>query len=81
MVNYGEISMLWVDYTIEQAGPHFKINGDWDKEVMKKGLFKPGDVFIVNEQGWLIKSNGVPELFHKYEQQGSEIECTNTEQK
>ena len=40
--------MLWIDYTIEQSGPHFKIKGDWDKEVMKKGLFKPGDIFIVN---------------------------------
>jgi hypothetical protein len=73
--------MLWIDYTIEQSGPHFKIKGDWDKEVMKKGLFKPGDIFIVNEQGWLIKSNGIPELFHSFEQQESKIECTNTEQK
>jgi|TARA_B110000444_G_scaffold256596_2_gene293254 hypothetical protein len=56
--------MMWVDYTIDQAGPHFKVNGDWPGEVMgvqKDGtpkenwLYKPGDRFIVNESGWLCK--------------------------
>lgn len=55
---------MWVDYTIDQAGPHFKVNGDWPGEVMgvqKDGtpkenwLYKPGDRFIVNESGWLCK--------------------------
>lgn len=58
--------MLWVDYTISQAGENFKVEGDWPGEVMgvsnKKGdkqkenyLYQPGDIFIVNEDGWLVK--------------------------
>jgi len=55
--------MIWVDYTVEQVGKHFRIKGDWDGEVMGKGkdgsdkdhyLYKPGDRFIVNEGGWLV---------------------------
>jgi hypothetical protein len=58
--------MMWVDYTIDQAGPHFTIKGDWPGEVwgLKEDgterehyLYKPGDVFKVNEKGWLIKQN------------------------
>tara|TARA_A100001015_G_scaffold320882_1_gene448958 strand:- start:1426 stop:1629 length:204 start_codon:yes stop_codon:yes gene_type:complete len=56
--------MMWVDYTIDQAGPNFKVNGDWPGEVMgvqqdgtakDHWLYKPGDRFIVNEAGWLMK--------------------------
>ena len=56
--------MIWVDYTVEQAGPNFRVKGDWDGEVMGKqkdgtdkgyALYKPGDRFIVNESGWLCK--------------------------
>lgn len=56
--------MMWVDYTIEQAGKNFRIAGDWFGEVMgitKEGkqndhyLYKPGDVFVVNQNGWLVK--------------------------
>ena len=58
--------MMWVDYTINSipGGKGFKIMGDWDGEVMGKQkdgsdkgyhLYKPGDVFVVNEHGWLIK--------------------------
>jgi len=56
--------MIWIDYTIEQAGPNFKIKGDWEGEVMgvaqdgsekENHLYKPGDRFIVNEHGWLVK--------------------------
>jgi hypothetical protein len=56
--------MIWVDYTVEQAGKNFRISGDWPGEVMGKQkdgsdkdhyLYKPGDVFVVNEHGWLIK--------------------------
>tara|TARA_X000000950_G_scaffold163459_1_gene199824 strand:+ start:2844 stop:3044 length:201 start_codon:yes stop_codon:yes gene_type:complete len=55
---------MWVDYTIDQAGPNFKVNGDWPGEVMgvqqdgtakDHWLYKPGDRFIVNEAGWLMK--------------------------
>ena len=41
-----EKTMMWVDYAIDQAGPNFTVKGDW-----------PGDVFVVNESGWLIKQN------------------------
>ena len=65
-----------MDYTIEQAGPHFRVKGEWDGEVMginKDGskkdywLYKPGDVFIVNEGGWLVKSDEVNALLLKHE--------------
>jgi hypothetical protein len=58
--------MIWMDYTVEQAGPHFRIKGDWEGEVMGIGrdgtpkesmLYKPGDVFVVNEHGWLMKKD------------------------
>jgi hypothetical protein len=72
--------MMWVDYTINQAGPHFKVLGDWEGEVMgvsKDGtpkdhfLYKPGDVFIVNENGWLCKSDHLSALMTKYENKKS----------
>ena len=56
--------MIWMDYTVEQAGNNFRIKGDWDGEVMGKQrdgtdkgyhLYKPGDKFIVTEDGWLEK--------------------------
>ena len=55
--------MMWVDYSIDQAGRAFKVKGDWEGEVMgvaKDGtqkehyLYKPGDRFVVSETGWLI---------------------------
>jgi len=55
--------MIWVDYSIDQAGRAFKVKGDWEGEVMgvaKDGtqkehyLYKPGDRFVVSETGWLI---------------------------
>lgn len=60
----GETKMMWVDYNIDQAGENFRVTGDWPGEVMgvqKDGsakdhwLYKPGDRFIVNEGGWLMK--------------------------
>ena len=54
--------MMWVDYSIEQAGRAFKVKGDWEGEVMGVGkdgsekehyLYKPGDSFVVTETGWL----------------------------
>ena len=57
--------MLWVDYNIEQgANGSFTVRGEWPDEVMGKNqdgsskvhyLYKPGDVFIVNEAGWLVR--------------------------
>jgi len=55
--------MMWLDYTIDQAGKNFTVKGDWKGEVMGKQkdgsnkdyhLYQPHDVFVVNEDGWLI---------------------------
>lgn len=68
--------MMWVDYNITQAGDNFKVEGDWPGEVMgikqdgtKKdyALYRPGDVFIVNEGGWLCKVEDVAAMITKYE--------------
>jgi hypothetical protein len=68
--------MLWVDYNINQAGVNFKVEGEWPGEVMgvnrdgtpkSSHLYKPGDVFIVNENGWLCKVEDVTALVMKYE--------------
>ena len=59
--------MMWIDYIIDQAGKNFKIRGEWEGEVMgleadgnkkKNYLYKPGDVFRVNENGWLCHISG-----------------------
>jgi hypothetical protein len=61
-----------------QAGNNFKIEGDWPGEVMgldrqgKPGnkdhpLYQPGDVFIVNNSGWLVKTDQVNALLLKHE--------------
>tara|TARA_R110000823_G_scaffold304013_3_gene425516 strand:+ start:935 stop:1132 length:198 start_codon:yes stop_codon:yes gene_type:complete len=56
--------MMWLDYNIHQAGHNFKIEGEWEGEVMGKKmdgtdkdyhLYKPGDVFRINESGWFVK--------------------------
>ncbi len=56
--------MIWLDYNIEQAGQNFTVKGEWPGEVMglnkdgsHKGhhLYKPGDKFVVSENGWLVK--------------------------
>lgn len=68
--------MMWIDYTIQQAHTSFKILGDYEGEVMglnKDGsprdhwLYKPGDVFIVDQNGWLRKTDEVNALLMKYE--------------
>lgn len=60
---------MWVDYTIDSipGGRGFKVVGDTPTEVMDKGLYRPGDVFIVNESGWLIKTDEVNALLLKHE--------------
>ena len=72
--------MIWVDYVVESAGDKgqaFRVKGDWPGEVMGVGkdgtpknhwLYKPGDVFIVNEHGWLVKTDEVNTLLLKYEE-------------
>lgn len=71
--------MIWMDYIVESAGGNgqaFRVKGDWPGEVMgvkKDGtpkdhwLYKPGDVFIVNEAGWLVKTDEVNALLLKHE--------------
>mgnify|MGYP001565188546 FL=1 len=67
---------MWIDYTVESAGDNFTVRGEWPGEVMgiaKDGtqkdhwLYKPGDVFIVNENGWLVKTDQLTTLVKKYE--------------
>lgn len=56
--------MIWMDYNISQVGTNFRVEGDWQGEVMgvqKDGspkdhwLYKPGDIFRVDDKGWLVK--------------------------
>ena len=68
--------MLWIDYNISQVGDNFRVEGEWPGEVMgvnrdgtpkSSHLYKPGDMFIVNENGWLCKVEDVTALVTKYE--------------
>lgn len=59
--------MLWLDYTIEQGNNKFRVRGDTDSEVVNKGLYKPGEVYIVGADGWLHKVDDVTALIYKYE--------------
>ena len=69
--------MIWAGYNISQAGEHFRVEGDWPGEVWqdKEGnpknhaLYRPGDVFIVDEEGWLVKTDQLSALVLKYESQ------------
>lgn len=48
---------VWVDYNILQyPDGSFAVKGDTDTEAIDKGLYKPGDVFVVNEYGVLRKT-------------------------
>ena len=70
--------MIWMDYTVESyPDGSFTVKGDWPGEVMgvqKDGsakdhwLYKPGDVFVVNEYGILKKSDELSVLMMKYEE-------------
>lgn len=70
--------MFWIDYTVEQGLNKFRVTGDWDKEVMgydkngnlgfkERPLYKPGEVYIVGEDGWLHKTDEVNALLLKHE--------------
>ena len=74
--------MMWVDYNIDQVGEHFTVKGDYPGEVMgvaRDGsprdhwLYKPGDVFIVNENGWLIKSDELSAMVIRHESKKKEL--------
>ena len=74
--------MIWMDYNITQAGDNFRIEGDWPGEVYggvdKDGkqkdscLYRPGDVFIVSESGWLMKSDKLSAMILNYEETKTE---------
>lgn len=57
--------MRWIDYHIDQVGTAWRVEGSWPGEPWQnaqgtpkqKPLYKPGDRFIVNESGWLIRCN------------------------
>lgn len=61
--------MLWIDYVIEQSGTSWRPVGDYDNktEPMDKGLYNPGDIFMVNENGWLVKIDKLSTLVTMYE--------------
>ena len=59
--------MFWMDYIIESGLDKFRVKGDWDTELLEKGLYKPGDVYIVGEDGWLRKTDELTALVLKYE--------------
>jgi hypothetical protein len=47
----------WMEYSIitnENGDIHIK--GDTETELLDKGMFKQGDIFIVNSKGVLVKS-------------------------
>ena len=69
--------MFWIDYSIEQGLNRWRVSGDYPGEVMgfeRDGtpkdhyLYKPGEVYIVDEDGWLRKTDEVNVLLNKYEQ-------------
>lgn len=51
-----------MDYDINQVGENFKVCGDTPTEVMDKGLYQEGDVFVV-KNGWLVKMDKLEQLF------------------
>jgi len=72
--------MIWLDYTVHSyPNGDFIVEGDWPGEVMgwdKNGnpggktmpLYQPGDVFVVDENGRLRKSDHLSALMMKYEE-------------
>lgn len=64
--------MLWIDYSINQyPDGSFSIEGDTETEVMDKGLYKPGDIFVVNSKGVLIKVDKLSEMILKNDVSGT----------
>jgi hypothetical protein len=48
---------LWVDYSIEtNPNGDIHIKGDAEDELLEKGMFQKGDIFIVDSKGVLVKS-------------------------
>lgn len=52
--------MIWVDYNIETTPDgDIHIKGDSETELLDKGMYKQGDIFIVNSKGVLVKSESL----------------------
>lgn len=75
--------MIWLDFNIESfPDGSFTVKGDWPGEVWqdKEGnlkehaLYKPGDVFVVDTNGILRKSDHLSTLMMKYEESKDERE-------
>ena len=75
--------MIWSGYNIESfADGSFTVKGDWPGEVWqdKKGnpkdyaLYRPGDVFVVEENGVLRKSDHLTTLMMKYEASKNDLQ-------
>jgi len=69
--------MFWIDYIVESGLNRFRVKGDWDEEVMGKNkdgsdkgyaLYRPGEVYIVGEDGWLHKTDALTSMVTKYEE-------------
>ena len=43
------------------------------KDRKENPLYSPGDVFIVNEDGWLMKSDELSAMVMKYEKEKNEM--------
>ena len=75
--------MIWMDYNVESfPDGSFTVRGEWPGEVMGKkqdgsekgyALYRPGDVFIVDNNGILRKQEDLTSLILKYE--ASKNEC------
>jgi hypothetical protein len=63
--------MLWIDYTIDQyPDGSFTVKGDTPTELIDKGLYKPGDIFLVDEEGVLRKIDKLSEMILTHDDSG-----------
>ena len=68
--------MIWMDFDIESFGDgSFTVKGEWPGEVWQDregnpkshALYRPGDVFIVDANGILRKTDELTKLVLKHE--------------
>lgn len=73
--------MFWLDYTVHSGYEKFRVEGDWPGEVMGRNkdgtwggksqpLYSPGDIYEVNEDGWLIKIGNTKDLLWEKDEDG-----------
>lgn len=64
--------MFWIDYSIESfPDGSFRVVGDTPSELLDKGLYSPGDVFIVDKNGILRKQEGLQKMLMQFEKDPS----------